>query len=91
MGDPDIIMIDEPTEGLAPKIVEQVALLLQEIASPRRCHSVSRTKTIYRFKKFPTDYMLWGMARSSTKERPIRYFRLTTYVLSGLKFNSQLA
>jgi branched-chain amino acid transport system ATP-binding protein len=32
MGDPDMIMIDEPTEGLAPKIVEQVALLLQEIA-----------------------------------------------------------
>jgi branched-chain amino acid transport system ATP-binding protein len=24
MGDPDLIMIDEPTEGLAPKIVEQV-------------------------------------------------------------------
>lgn len=33
MGDPDMIMIDEPTEGLAPKIVEQVAALLQEIAS----------------------------------------------------------
>ena len=32
MGDPDMIMIDEPTEGLAPKIVEQVAKLLQEIA-----------------------------------------------------------
>lgn len=25
MGDPDFIMIDEPTEGLAPKLVEQVA------------------------------------------------------------------
>ena len=25
MGDPDLILIDEPTEGLAPKIVEQVA------------------------------------------------------------------
>ena len=25
MGDPDLIIIDEPTEGLAPKIVEQVA------------------------------------------------------------------
>jgi branched-chain amino acid transport system ATP-binding protein len=25
MGDPDLIMIDEPTEGLAPKIVAQVA------------------------------------------------------------------
>ena len=32
MGDPDLIMIDEPTEGLAPKIVEQVAHLLTEIA-----------------------------------------------------------
>tara|TARA_B110000858_G_C17362316_1_gene275799 strand:- start:227 stop:484 length:258 start_codon:yes stop_codon:yes gene_type:complete len=32
MGDPDMIMIDEPTEGLAPKIVEQLAQLLQEIA-----------------------------------------------------------
>lgn len=33
MGDPELIMIDEPTEGLAPKVVEQVGTLLQEIAS----------------------------------------------------------
>jgi branched-chain amino acid transport system ATP-binding protein len=32
MGDPDLIMIDEPTEGLAPKLVEQVAHLLETIA-----------------------------------------------------------
>jgi branched-chain amino acid transport system ATP-binding protein len=31
MGDPDLIMIDEPTEGLAPKIVELVAQYLQEL------------------------------------------------------------
>jgi branched-chain amino acid transport system ATP-binding protein len=31
MGDPDLIMIDEPTEGLAPKIVEQVAGYLKEL------------------------------------------------------------
>jgi branched-chain amino acid transport system ATP-binding protein len=31
MGDPDLVMIDEPTEGLAPKIVEQVARLFAEI------------------------------------------------------------
>jgi branched-chain amino acid transport system ATP-binding protein len=31
MGDPDLVMIDEPTEGLAPKIVEQVAQLFDEI------------------------------------------------------------
>ena len=32
MGDPDLILIDEPTEGLAPKLVEQVGALLEEIA-----------------------------------------------------------
>ena len=32
MGDPDLIMIDEPTEGLAPLIVAQVGDLLAEIA-----------------------------------------------------------
>jgi len=31
MGDPDLIMIDEPTEGLAPKIVEQVAEYLNRL------------------------------------------------------------
>jgi branched-chain amino acid transport system ATP-binding protein len=32
MGDPDLIMIDEPTEGLAPRMVELVAGLLARIA-----------------------------------------------------------
>ncbi len=32
MGDPDFIMIDEPTEGLAPMMVEQVGHLIEEIA-----------------------------------------------------------
>ena len=32
MGDPDLILIDEPTEGLAPMLVEQVGQLLEEIA-----------------------------------------------------------
>lgn len=33
MGDPDLIMVDEPTEGLAPKVVDQVGNLLTEIAN----------------------------------------------------------
>ena len=33
MGDPDLILIDEPTEGLAPRLVEQVGVLLEEIAN----------------------------------------------------------
>ncbi len=37
MGDPDLIIIDEPTEGLAPKIVELVAVYLQKL----RAHGIS--------------------------------------------------
>ena len=33
MGDPDLVMIDEPTEGLAPKMVELVSQLLERIAA----------------------------------------------------------
>ena len=33
MGDPDLIMIDEPTEGLAPQMVERIAEVLQSIAA----------------------------------------------------------
>jgi branched-chain amino acid transport system ATP-binding protein len=32
MGDPDLIMVDEPTEGLAPMLVELVRGLLEKIA-----------------------------------------------------------
>lgn len=32
MGDPDLIMVDEPTEGLSPQMVTKVAELLREIA-----------------------------------------------------------
>jgi branched-chain amino acid transport system ATP-binding protein len=32
MGDPDLLIVDEPTEGLAPRLVEQVASLLSEVA-----------------------------------------------------------
>lgn len=32
MGDPDLIMVDEPTEGLSPMMVEHVGRLLEEIA-----------------------------------------------------------
>lgn len=32
MGDPDLVMIDEPTEGLSPQMVKRVADILQEIA-----------------------------------------------------------
>ena len=33
MGDPDLIMVDEPTEGLSPQMVERVGGLLRQIAT----------------------------------------------------------
>jgi len=33
MGDPDLVMVDEPTEGLAPRLVELVRELLEKIAA----------------------------------------------------------
>jgi len=33
MGDPDFVMIDEPTEGLSPQMVQKVAEVLKEIAA----------------------------------------------------------
>lgn len=33
MGDPQCILVDEPTEGLAPKVVADVAAILQEVAA----------------------------------------------------------
>lgn len=33
MGNPDLVMIDEPTEGLSPMMVEYVGRLLEEIAN----------------------------------------------------------
>jgi len=33
MGNPELVMIDEPTEGLAPRLVEQVRRLLEQIAA----------------------------------------------------------
>ena len=32
MGDPEVIMIDEPTEGLSPQMTKRVAGLLNEIS-----------------------------------------------------------
>ena len=48
MGDPDLIMIDEPTEGLAPLIVKQVGELISEIARRGRLHSARRAEAVDR-------------------------------------------
>jgi len=66
MGDPDLVIIDEPTEGLAPKLVEQVAACSTRspgAASPS-CWS-SRNWTIAL--KISSACTSWAMAASSSK------------------------
>ena len=48
MGDPDLIMIDEPTEGLAPKIVELVAEYLQGAQAARHLGAAGRAEAHHR-------------------------------------------
>ena len=48
MGDPELVIIDEPTEGLAPKLVELVGALLDEIAEPRHVDPAGRAEAHHR-------------------------------------------
>ena len=48
MGDPELVMIDEPTEGLAPKIVELVAEYLRELEAARHLRAAGRTEADHR-------------------------------------------
>ncbi|MDZ7745913.1 MAG: hypothetical protein U5K28_05115 [Halobacteriales archaeon] len=43
VGENELLLIDEPSEGLAPKIVETVANTLAETAAKRRFSLFSRT------------------------------------------------
>ena len=44
MGDPDLIMIDEPTEGLAPRLVERVRRVARADRRARRCDPADRAE-----------------------------------------------
>ena len=48
MGDPDLIMIDEPTEGLAPKIVELRRRVPEGAEEPRRLGAAGRAEADHR-------------------------------------------
>jgi branched-chain amino acid transport system ATP-binding protein len=48
MGDPDLIIIDEPTEGLAPKIVELVGRVPQDAQGQGRVGAADRAEAHHR-------------------------------------------
>ena len=76
MGDPDLIMIDEPTEGLAPKIVELVAELPEDAEDARRLGAAGRAEADDRARDLrallrdgPRRDRLRGHARRAARER----------------------
>ena len=68
MGDPDLVIIDEPTEGLAPKLVEQVGRLLDEIA--RRGTAILLVERSLPLRsRSPIACMSWVMGESCSRAR----------------------
>ena len=69
MGDPDLIIVDEPTEGLAPRLVEEVASLLVEVA--RRVSQFDRSSRSSRLRSICHGASTsWAMGGSYSKARP---------------------
>ncbi len=63
MGDPDLIMIDEPTEGLAPKIVELVGEYLTQTLKARRLGAAGRAEADHRAARSPKRRYVMGHGR----------------------------
>ena len=64
MGDPDLILIDEPTEAPAPMLVEQVGYLLEEIARfSRHVDPAGGTEAHHRDANFAAALSLMGHGR----------------------------
>ena len=78
MGDPDLIMIDEPTEGLAPKIVELVAEYLKTLKEPRRLGAAGRAEARPSRSRSPSAATSWATARIVFEGTPATCARTPT-------------
>ena len=69
IGDPDLIMIDEPTEGLAPKIVEQVGALPLRHQAARHLRAAGRAEAGHRARHLASACTSSATATSCSKGR----------------------
>jgi ABC-type branched-subunit amino acid transport system ATPase component len=90
MGDPDLIIIDEPTEGLAPKIVELVGEYLQTLKA--RGISVLLIEQKLTIAMAISDRRSsWAMAASFSRARPRACARTPTPARSGWRSEGTMA
>ena len=67
MGDPELIMIDEPTEGLAPLIVKQVGALHSRKSPGAAWRFCWWSRSCRSRSTFRSGSMSWGTAASSSR------------------------
>ncbi len=58
MADPKYLMLDEPTEGIQPNIVEEMVHILKRVASDMNVAIILVEQNINFAKKFADDYMI---------------------------------
>ena len=72
MGDPDLIMVDEPTEGLAPQLVELVREPARADRRARRRDPADRAEAHHRARDLASRSTSWGTAASCSRARRAR-------------------
>ena len=70
MGNPKLVMIDEPTEGLAPKIVELVARFLEVVRGPRHPDPAGGAEARHRARHLGARLRAGTWAAWCSKARP---------------------
>ena len=90
MGDPDLIMIDEPTEGLAPLIVQQVGDLIARIAQAGVAILLVEQKLSIAMRISKRVYIM-GTAASCSRERRTISRRMPPCGRNGLRSDAHIA
>jgi branched-chain amino acid transport system ATP-binding protein len=85
MGDPELVMIDEPTEGLAPIIVQQVGDLIAEIARRGVAILLVEQKLSIAM-RICTGSTSWATAASCSREHPTNSRPMSPSARNGSKF-----
>ena len=90
MGDPELIMIDEPTEGLAPLIVQQVGDLIAHIAQAGVAILLVEQKLSIAL-RISIASTSWGTAESCSTARPSNSRLTMPFARNGLRCDCESA
>lgn len=92
---PKVLLLDEPTEGLAPIIVEELLRALHQLFREERLAGIVVEQHAHKFLRSPTKRLSWSVARSFTAHRAANSWRrqassITTSGSRRLRRNEQI-